>query len=85
MDALERLMAMAERKLANEAEDVEAGPLAGLSPKELRRRFDEYGNPREGFDMEGNPISSEDNDNGELNPKARVVRKRAERRRTGWE
>ena len=41
----------------DELDKNKVNPLTTLLPAELRRRFDKNGNPREGFDLDGNPIS----------------------------
>lgn len=65
MDALERLIALAEQGLDNDPVDKEVDPLATLSLKEIRERFDKNGEPREGFDIDGNFISTPDEDDWE--------------------
>ena len=88
MDALERLMQMVEQEVGDVPVDKKPDPLAGLSPKEIRRRFDENGNPRDGFDIDGNPIpvaGCTNNDDGEANQRVQELHKRAERRRRKWD
>lgn len=55
---LDRLIELADRALVDLPKEVKTDPLAGLSPKEVRERFDEYGEPREGFDVDGNPVQA---------------------------
>lgn len=54
---IDELMDMAEQFVQDKPEKEEvADPLAKLSPEEVRKRFDKYGNPKEGYDADGNPI-----------------------------
>ena len=54
-DFLDKLIAKAEGAMGNEGKK-DTNPIATLSRKELRKRFNEYGEPLEGFDIDGNPI-----------------------------
>ena len=54
-DFLDKLIARAELELGDEGKK-DTTPVALLSRKELRKRFNEYGEPLEGFDIDGNPV-----------------------------
>ena len=58
-DFLDKLIAKAELELGNEGKK-DTNPIATLSRKELRKRFNEYGEPLEGFDIDGNPVPVDD-------------------------
>ena len=61
-DFLEELLAIAEQELGSSSTDKKIDLLAGLSAKEIRRRFDENGEPREGFDIDGNPTKENEDE-----------------------
>ena len=77
MNALDKLIAQAEQELGTPKKVTDT--LSMLSAREIRRRFDEYGDPRPGFDVDGNPVSVRaDSDES---PWVVAVRDRADRRR----
>ena len=83
-EAVDKLLGIVEQRCCSQSTEEAADPLDGLTPKEIRKRFDEYGNPREGFDMDGNPIASESSDNN-INPDGKAVEDGVNKRRTRWE
>lgn len=67
--SIDELLEMAEKFARDVPQHEETvTPTVNLSPEEIRKRFDEYGNPREGYDTDGNPLPSN----------------RTDRRRTRW-
>ena len=78
MNALDKLIAQAEQELGTPKRVTDT--LSTLSAREIRRRFDEYGDPRPGFDVDGNPVSGRTDD--DESPRVRAVRDRAEGRRS---
>lgn len=82
VDFLDKLMSIAEKELGSDPVEEEVSPLAKLSKRELRKRFDENGDPRKGFDIDGNPVSSENNDSDELDPSVKAHKDRVSKRRS---